>query len=197
MLIGYLAGSIPTGYLVARWRGVDIQKAGSGNIGATNVLRTMGVVPAILVVLIDPLKAFLAVSFPLWLGMDDWTVALTAAATLLGNTYNIFLRLRGGRGVATALGTFFAIHPLLALLVLALGVLTISLGRFVSLGSLVGVFSAPFFLIAKGVYPPSSLYLTLFIAALITFRHRGNLERLAAGNERRLGGKAAPATEVE
>lgn len=111
MLIGYLAGAIPTGLFVARARGVDIRKLGSGNIGATNVLRTMGTLPALLVVLVDPLKAFLAVYFPVWLGADPWTVALTGFAVLLGNTYNVFLGLRGGARHRYELGTLLCHRP--------------------------------------------------------------------------------------
>lgn len=189
MLIGYLAGSIPTGYLVARLRGVDIQSAGSGNIGATNVLRTMGVIPAIIVVLIDPLKAFLAVGLPVVLGMSPWIVALTGVAVMLGNTYNVFLKFRGGRGVATSLGAFAAVDPVVTLVVAVIGIIVIGLGRFVSLGSLIGVLSAPLILLARGDFPLPHLYLALFIAFLITYRHRENIERLAKGVERRLGEK--------
>ena len=189
ILIGYLAGSIPTGYLVARLRGVDIQSAGSGNIGATNVLRTMGIVPAIIVVLIDPLKGFLAVSLPLVLGMNPWIVALTGAAVMLGNTYNIFLRFKGGRGVATSIGTYAAVDPITTLVVAILGVITIALGRFVSLGSLIGVLSAPIIVLARGDFLLPYLCLAMFISFLITFRHRDNIERLAKGTERRLGEK--------
>ena len=190
MMTGYLVGSVPTGYFVARLRGVNIQQAGSGNIGATNVLRTMGVVPAIAVVLLDPLKAYLAVSLPVWFGMDPAVVALTGAAVMLGNTYNVFLGFRGGRGVATSMGVFMAVNPLVTSLVIVLGVLVIALGRFVSLGSVVGVLSAPLLLTAQGNFFPPHFALALFIALLITYRHRDNLRRLAAGNERRLGKQA-------
>ena len=189
MLTGYLAGSIPTGYLVARLRGIDIQSAGSGNIGATNVLRTMGVIPAIIVVLIDPLKAFLAVGLPVVLGMSPWVVALTGVAVVLGNTYNVFLKFKGGRGVATSLGAFAPVDPITTLATAILGIITIGLGRFVSLGSLVGVLSAPIVLLARGNFELPHLYLVLFIAFLITYRHRDNIDRLAKGIERRLGEK--------
>jgi len=197
MLIGYLAGAIPTGLFVARARGVDIRKLGSGNIGATNVLRTMGTLPALLVVLVDPLKAFLAVYFPVWLGADPWTVALTGFAVLLGNTYNVFLGLRGGRGIATSLGLFFAIDPLITTLIGILGITTMALGRYVSLGSLVGVIATPLMLIAKGGIVLPYFYLALVIMTLAVFRHRDNLRRLAAGTERRLGEKSprTPAAE--
>ncbi|HEV2123833.1 MAG TPA: glycerol-3-phosphate 1-O-acyltransferase PlsY [Chloroflexota bacterium] len=189
MTIGYLMGSIPTGYLLARARGVDIQKVGSGNIGATNILRTLGVVPAVIVALLDPLKSFLATLFPLLLGMSAWTVALTGFAAILGNNFNIFLRFKGGRGVATGLGVLLAIDPFISLLIVILGVSTMLLGRYVSLGSLVGVIAAPLLFLAKGNFMFPYFFLTLAIMLLVFYRHRENIKRLAAGVERRLGEK--------
>lgn len=189
MTVGYLMGSIPTGYLLARARGVDIQKVGSGNIGATNILRTLGVVPAVIVALLDPLKSFLATLFPLLLGMSAWTVALTGLAAILGNNFNIFLRFKGGRGVATGLGVLLAIDPLISLLIVILGVSTMLLSRYVSLGSLVGVIAAPLLFLAKGNFLFPYFFLTLAIMLLVFYRHRENIKRLAAGVERRLGEK--------
>lgn len=187
MVIGYLIGTIPTGYLVARARGVDIQKAGSGNIGATNVLRTIGVLPGIIVVLLDPLKGAFAVLLPTLLGGSSWTVALTALATVLGNNFNIMLRLRGGKGIATTMGVFFIVNPLVTVLCLILGVFTIVLSRYVSLGSMVGLFAAPLMLVASLAFPMPDLYLAVALAALAMLRHRENIRRLISGTERRLG----------
>lgn len=190
MLIGYLVGTIPTGYLVAKARGVDIQSSGSGNIGATNVMRTLGVVPAVIVMLVDPLKGAAAVLLPTLLGASNWTIALTALATVLGNNFNIMLRLRGGKGIATTLGVFFVINPLVAVLCIVLGVFTILVSRYVSLGSLVGLFAAPLLLLASLSYPMPDLYLAFALAALAILRHRENIRRLLAGTERRLGERA-------
>lgn len=192
MVIGYLLGTIPTGYLVARMRGVDIQKVGSGNIGATNVLRAVGVGPALIVALFDPLKGILAVLFPMLLFGDPWIIALTGFATVLGNNFNIFLRLKGGKGVATSLGVFVAIDPWVTLLATVLGVFTMAVARYVSLGSLVGVLSVPLMLMATLTVPPPTLYLAIALTLLITFRHRENIRRLVAGTERRLGERAKP-----
>ena len=189
IVIGYLAGSIPTGYLVARAYGVDIQKVGSGNIGATNVLRAVGVGPAIVVALMDPLKGFLATLFPLLLGAGPWVVALTGLATVLGNNFNIFLKLRGGKGVATSLGVFLAVNPLVTALAAVLGLFTMALGRYVSLGSLVGLVAAPLMLLASGDPVPAELFLATALALLTIYRHSENIKRLAAGAERRLGEK--------
>ena len=190
LVTGYLIGTIPTGWLVARARGVNIQQAGSGNIGATNVLRTLGVGPALFVALMDPVKGAVATAFPLLLGMDNWTVAATGLATVLGNNFNIFLGMRGGKGIATSLGVFLVINPVVTLVAAALGIFTMATGRLVSLGSMVGMVAAPLFLLASGVFPPADLALATVLALLALYRHRENLRRLAKGTERRLGEKA-------
>ena len=187
MIVGYLLGSIPTGYLVARMRGVDIQQVGSGNIGATNILRTLGAGPALIVVVLDPLKGFLAVTLPILFGMSAWTVALAGFAAVLGNNFNIFLGLRGGKGIATSLGVFLGVEPLLTLMACVLGLATVALGRYVSLGSLVGVLAAPLMLLARGYFLFPYLYLALAIMLLAFYRHSENIARLQAGTERRLG----------
>jgi len=190
MVIGYLLGTIPTGYLVAKARGIDIQSSGSGNIGATNVMRTLGVLPGIIVALVDPLKGAAAVLLPTLLGASNWTVALTGLATVLGNNFNLMLRLRGGKGIATTLGVFFVINPLVTALCVVLGVFTILLSRYVSLGSMVGLFAAPLMLAASLSYPMPDLYLGIALAALAILRHRENIRRLISGTERRLGERA-------
>jgi acyl phosphate:glycerol-3-phosphate acyltransferase len=197
MALGYFIGTIPTGYLVAKARGIDIQKMGSGNIGATNILRSVGVVPAIIVVLLDPLKGFLATLLPILLFPDTWTVALTGFATILGNNFNVFLKMRGGKGIATSMGVFMAIDPIVALLAMILGISTIAFGRFVSLGSIVGLMAPPLMLLARGNFQFPYFYLSLAMAALAIWRHRENIQRLAKGVERRLGEKVKPVSGEE
>lgn len=192
LVVGYLVGTIPTGWLVARARGVDIQQVGSGNIGATNVLRAMGVGPALFVVLMDPVKGAMAAALPLLLGMDQWTVAATGLATVLGNNFNVFLGMRGGKGIATSLGVFLVVNPVVTVVAAVLGIFTIAIGRYVSLGSMVGMVSAPLFLLASGVFPVPDLALATILALLALYRHRENLRRLAKGTERRLGQPAPP-----
>ncbi len=189
VLIAYLIGSVPSGYVVARIRGVNIQQVGSGNIGVTNVLRSVGVVPAILVGIADPLKGVIAVMLPRLLGLDPWTIALSGLAVVVGNNYNVFLKFRGGKGVATSIGVMLAIYPVVALFCVAIGIYAIALGRFVSLGSLVGIFAAPLFLIIQGSTHPAFLWMTIALTLLATWRHRDNLVRLANGTENRLGRK--------
>jgi glycerol-3-phosphate acyltransferase PlsY len=195
MVIGYLLGTIPTGFLVARARGVDIQRKGSGNIGATNVLRSVGTLPALVVMVVDPLKGAFAVLFPVLIGVSAWGVALTGLSAVLGNNFNVFLGLRGGKGIATSLGVFLVVSPLATLLATFLALLTIALGRYVSLGSIIGMVAAPLLLLASVSFPMPYLYLGLTMALLAILRHRENIVRLAAGTERRFGERPAPPAE--
>ncbi|MEZ4630941.1 MAG: glycerol-3-phosphate 1-O-acyltransferase PlsY [Deinococcales bacterium] len=195
ILLAYLLGSIPTGYLIAKAHGVDIQKIGSGNIGATNVLRSVGRIPALIVVILDPLKGALAVLIAQWSQLSIWGVALTGLAAILGNNFNVFLRFRGGKGIATSLGMFAPIDPLTTLAAALIGIFTIFLGRYVSLGSLVGIFAA-ILLHLKGQYHIATLLLVCIVFALAMFQHRSNLQRLAAGTERRLGQKSVASSQT-
>jgi acyl phosphate:glycerol-3-phosphate acyltransferase len=187
VVMGYLLGTVPTGYLIARWRGVDIRSVGSGNIGATNVLRSVGPLAALIVALVDPLKGVIAVGLPTLLGLDSWIVAATALATVLGNTFNVFLRFRGGKGIATSFGVFLVVDPVVALLAAVVFAITLGLGRYVSLASLVGACTAPLLLVARGEVPDAKLALAFALALLALQRHRDNVARLRAGTERRIG----------
>lgn len=178
---------IPTGLILGRLAGVNLRQTGSGNIGATNVLRTLGVVPAIIVVLMDPLKAALITLVPQWLHLSPWVIAATAFAVVLGNTYNAALGFKGGKGVATSIGAFAAVDPLLAVLAIVIGVYVIFLSRMVSLGALTGMFSAPVLVIASGNRIISTIILIGLLVAVVTIKHHDNIARLAAGNERRIG----------
>ncbi len=192
VVLGYLLGTIPTGYLISRWRGVDIRSVGSGNIGATNVLRSVGPFAALVVVVVDPLKGVLAVALPTYLGMDEWTVAATALATVVGNTFNVLLRFRGGKGVATTFGVFLVVDPAVALLAALLFAITLWTGRFVSLASVVAVCSGPLMLLARGEAPLPKMLLAFALASLILWSHRANIEQLRSGSERRIGERRPP-----
>ena len=187
VLFAYFMGAIPTGLIVARMRGIDIQAAGSGNIGATNVLRSVGPWSALAVMLIDPLKGVAAVMVPTLLGLDPWWVVASAMAAVLGNGFNVFLRFRGGKGVATTLGVFVVIDPWITLTGVLIFVLALVFGRMVSLASLIAVCSAPIMLLVLGDASLSKTLLAFALALLSVWRHRDNLSRLAAGTERRLG----------
>ncbi len=191
IVIAYFLGTIPSGYLVAKLSGVNIQQVGSGNIGATNVLRALGVVPAIIVVTLDPLKGAIATLLPGLLGLGAWTVALAGLAAVLGNNFNVLLKLKGGKGIATSIGVFLVIDPLVTVMCLALGIFVILVSRHVSLGSLVGMVALPLFVIVKGTFLWPHLLLAVALTALAIYRHRDNIHRLLAGEERRLGERDA------
>jgi len=190
--LAYLMGAIPTGLLVARLRGIDIQRTGSGNIGATNVLRAVGPWAALVVVLVDPLKGVLAVLIPSLLGLGSWWVAAAALAAVVGNGFNVFLRFRGGKGVATSLGVFLVIDPWVTLTAAVIFAFALAYGRMVSLASLVAVSSAPFMLLMLGDTNAPKVLLVFALAGLMVWRHRDNVDRLARGVENRLGQPRPP-----
>jgi glycerol-3-phosphate acyltransferase PlsY len=170
---------------------VDIQKVGSGNIGATNVLRTLGAGPALLVAAFDVLKGGIAVLVARWMGLEGPLLGGVAVAAVLGHNYSVFLRFTGGKGVATSFGTLLFLDPGVALLTFPVGVLTMFLTRFVSAGSLVGGATAVVLAFAMG--RPLWLVATVgLLAGLIFWTHRENIRRLQQGSERRLGEKATP-----
>jgi len=183
----YLVGSIPTGLIIARARGVDLRSVGSGNIGATNVARAMGRGLAIAVLIGDALKGFL----PVFIGRHYLTalppaaVALAGLAAIVGHMFTIFLRGRGGKGVATSLGVALAISPLGALCGFGLYILAYVTTRISSIGSLLGIWSFPVFATLLGGVPRAYLALSIGTAALVTVRHRANLKRLWRGEEKR------------
>lgn len=189
----YLIGAIPVGYLVARLgRGVDIRTGGSGNIGATNVLRTLGALPAVVTLLGDIAKGFVAVSVarggngaPLW-------AAAGAVLAITGNCWPVFLRFRGGKGVATGFGAFLALAPWATAPAALVWVLVVASFRFVSLGSVMACLCLPLGVAVLG-YPRAFTAAAAVAAVIIIYRHRENLARLLAGNERRLGDRPASA----
>jgi len=186
-IAAYLGGSIPTGILAARARGVDLRKVGSGNIGATNVKRAMGRGWAILVLLGDALKGFapVFVGRVVLHGLSPWAVTLAGIAAVVGHMFTVFLRGRGGKGVATSLGVALAISPLAALCAFAIYVVTYFTLRLSSVGSLLGIWSFPIFLHLLTEVPPPYVALAIAAAVLVTIRHRQNLGRLWRGEEKR------------
>ena len=185
-IAAYVLGSIPTGILVARARGVDLRSVGSGNIGATNVARALGKGWAILVLLCDALKGFAPVFVGRRLGVfADWQVALSGLAAIVGHMFTVFLRGRGGKGVATSLGVALAISPPAALAGFALYVLAYLTLRLSSVGSLLGIWSFPVFAALIGGVAPPYLAMSIGTALLVTVRHRDNIRRLLRGEEKR------------
>jgi glycerol-3-phosphate acyltransferase PlsY len=183
----YLLGSIPFSFLLARRRGIDLRRAGSGNVGATNVLRTTGVPLAVLALALDGLKGTLAVLIAE--RVSGMPVAPVAAglASVLGHVYPVWLRFRGGKGVATAAGAFTVLAPAAFATALAVFVVVVALTRTISVGS---VSAAVTLAIVTALMDYSRLVSTgaALAAAIIVYRHRGNLARLMAGTERRIGG---------
>ena len=183
ILIGYAVGSLPIGYLVAqRAGGIDLRRAGSGNVGATNVYRTAGLPSAIAVMIADMAKGAVAVSIA---GGGSSAVAAGVAA-VIGHIYPVWLQFRGGKGVATASGVFAVLSPLPTMVAAAAFTIVVARTRFVSLGSIVATIALP---IVEWLMPGRravDIGATL-VAALILFRHRANVMRLRARTERALG----------
>ena len=191
--LAYLVGAIPVGVIVARLAGgVDLRRSGSGNIGATNVLRTHGKLPAVATLLGDIAKGYLSVSVARALVPARWGAAAGAVLAIIGNCWPVFLRFRGGKGVATGFGAFLALAPLAtAPTVLVWLAVTLSF-RYVSLASIMACVCLPVGVALLG-YPREAIGAAVAAAIIIVVRHRENLRRLAKGSEARLGERARPA----
>ena len=198
-VVAYLLGSIPTGYLVARAKGIDIRAAGSGNIGAANVFRVLGQPAGIFVLLVDGLKGWAACRFiPAFayehfapnyfvenVQLEQQFAIVAGICAVLGHNYTCWLKFKGGKGIATSAGVFFALAPLAAGIALGTWIIVFALGRFVSVASL-----------AAAVALPTAVWLTkdsLFLGIVTTalgllaiFKHKGNIQRLARGTENRV-----------
>ena len=190
--VAYLLGSIPFGYLLVRFvRHEDIRATGSGNIGATNVLRSGAKGLGIATLLLDLGKAFLAVEIAKLLAPGNFDLATTTAvAAVIGHCYPLWLRFKGGKGVASALGVFLALTWPSALCILAVFILIVVLTRYVSLASIIAAASLPFF--AFYFVPqrtPIAITGFLFITFLIIVKHHQNIRRLLAGTENRFGSR--------
>jgi len=201
-VVAYLLGSIPFGYLVVRIaRGTDVRASGSGNIGATNVARAGGAKLGILTLFLDALKGYLAVFLAERLAKQVFSnidpqqrpyilacMSLAVLFAMVGHIFPAWLKFRGGKGVATALGCFLALAPKAVLVVMAIFAAVVIVSRYVSLGSIIA--SAAFPLFAYVLYrqdaSPAMLAATVAASALIILKHRSNIERLIGGTENRL-----------
>ena len=189
-------GAIPVGYVIARILGMDIRRRGSGNIGATNVLRAAGWAPAIATLIGDVAKGYAAT----WLGSRAGTgpgwAGAAAIVAVVGNCWPVFLGFRGGKGVATALGAFLRITPWALIPAAVVWGSLVGSFRFVSLASICAVIGLPLAILALG-YPPALAGAGLTVAAIVVSRHHENIRRLLAGTEARFGARAAePAAEA-
>jgi len=186
VLAGYLMGSIPFAQLLSTRRGIDLRRVGSGNVGASNVLRTLGVRPAVLAMMLDAVKGTVAVLIAQRLTNGVAAPVAAGLASMIGHVYPIWLRFRGGKGVATAAGAFAVLTPVAAVVAVGAFLLTVALTRFISVGSMVAALTLAGWAIASDA--PRIVEVGAAIgAALVLIGHRANLLRLVAGTERRVG----------
>lgn len=214
MLLGYLIGSTPTGYTAARLlKGIDIREHGSGSTGATNVLRTLGKGPGLVVLIIDALKGIMAIALVGWLFQlgatnslippainaaiwQPWMVALAGLAAVLGHSKSIWLGFTGGKSVATSLGVLLAMSWQVGLATVGVFALAIALSRLVSLSSIAGAVCVSLFMV---LFQQPLPYLLFALAGglYVIVRHRSNIQRLIAGTEPRIGQKLAADIEAK
>jgi glycerol-3-phosphate acyltransferase PlsY len=194
-VIGYLVGMIPTGAIVGRSHGVDLTKVGSKRIGMTNVLRTLGVRWAVVVLIGDILKGTVAVLIVGWLfagrpwGDVSWAQVIAAAFAVLGHTFSPLLGFKGGRGIVTGGGGLLILSPEAFGIAFVFGVVTVVLTRYMSLGSLIGTFISGATVLVQAAFfngpTPYYLYGTV-LPAFLFWAHRDNIQRLLSGTERKL-----------
>ncbi len=207
VLVAYLLGSFPTGYIaVKQLKGIDIREVGSGSTGATNVLRTLGKGPGAFVFLIDCLKGVLAIFLIYWMfefapiqnfipptvdveNWKPWMVILAGTATILGHSKSIFLGFTGGKSVASGLGILLAMNWQVALATLGVFAIVLGISRIVSLGSICGAATVSIFMVIWHQPLPYILF-TMVGGLFVILRHRSNIERILAGTEAKLGQKA-------
>ena len=184
----YLLGSIPTGLLLSKaLAGVDPRQKGSRNIGATNVMRTVGKALGAVTLIGDALKGLIPVLLALWLGREQAWVAAVALAAFLGHCFPIYLRFKGGKGVATALGIFLPLAPLAVLMAIVIFATGVAITRMVSVGSIAAAGAIPLLIWLRG-YPVSFILLGICVGAIIIHRHKENIQRLLMGKENKIWG---------
>jgi glycerol-3-phosphate acyltransferase PlsY len=194
----YLLGSIPTGFLVAKAKGIDIRSVGSGNIGATNAMRVLGKPAGIFVLVVDCAKGWLAAKLLPILAISFFNrgdshlseiCILAGIFAVLGHNYTCWLKFKGGKGIATTAGVYLALAPIALGIAFAVFILTILVTRYVSVGSIVAAIALP---TAVWILPPHNLLLgivTTALGALAIYKHKSNIKRLMEGTESRLGKK--------
>ena len=200
LALAYFCGSIPNGYLAGRLRGIDVRDHGSGNIGATNVLRVLGKPWGFAVFFLDAFKGFAAVRLTLLLvsqneGAEryvEFFAILAAAICVLGHSFPIWLKFKGGKGVATSAGALFGVTPIAAIAIFLVWLLIFQLTRYVSVASVTAALALPVcvgVLVAHGTHGMVLLYFSLAMTAMVVWRHRANFARLRDGTEQRFARK--------
>lgn len=205
ILLGYLLGSIPTGYWVVKAsKGIDIRQIGSGSTGATNVLRAAGKGAALFVLIADILKGFAPVFGATMLEGTVWNTlpfyyphlipVLVAIIAIIGHSKSIFLNFTGGKSAATTLGTLYGLNPLAATLTFGLWILIVFTTKIVSLASIIAAVACPIIMHLCGA-PPAVLIFSIVAAVYVVVRHKANIKRILAGTEAKLGDKPKPVAE--
>ena len=196
-LLGYLFGSVPSGYFAGRLSGTDIRSAGSGNIGATNVLRVLGKKWGYAVFVADAFKGFAAVSLSSLIAdrvivarpYAEYFAILAAVMCIIGHTFPVWLRFKGGKGVATSVGAVFGLMPIAAITIFTIWVIVFEITRYVSVASIVAASSLPFTIMVlmrwKMIQGSGLLYFSSVMLILVLWRHRSNFSRLLKGTEQR------------
>jgi acyl phosphate:glycerol-3-phosphate acyltransferase len=196
-LVSYLLGSIPAGYIAGRIAGIDIRDAGSGNIGATNVTRVLGKRYGYPVFIVDFLKGLMAVSLSILIEKRAQPISaptelfgiVAAISSVIGHAFPVWLSFKGGKGVATSMGALFGLMPFMALIGIAVWVITFEVTRYVSVASMTAALAVPISILIlmplKQTGGAVLLYFSICLAALVIFRHRSNLSRLVRGTEPR------------
>ncbi|MGG3990127.1 glycerol-3-phosphate 1-O-acyltransferase PlsY [Bacillus smithii] len=176
ILIAYLLGSIPSGLIVGKiFYGVDIREHGSGNLGATNAFRTLGIKAGSVVIIADILKGTLATLLPIWFGADLHPL-IAGMAAAIGHSFPIFAGFRGGKAVATSGGVLLAYEPVLFLLLVVAFLISLYISKYVSLSSIIVAIIAVIYTFFKGDIP--LIIVVLFLASFVIFRHRANVKRI-------------------
>lgn len=190
----YLMGAVPFGLIIGKLtKGIDIRQFGSGNIGASNVLRTLGTGPALLVFALDTGKGLAAVLLCSYLGLSEYYVVVGALLSVLGHTFSPFLKFQGGKGVATSLGAVVGLNWLIAAIALGLWAVIVGITRYISVASLIATVSVPLQMVfwkSMDVHPAYQM-LAGVAALAIVIKHRPNVKRLFAGTEPKIGQKVA------
>jgi len=186
ILLGYAMGSVPFAFLLARRAGIDVRVAGSGNVGAANVLRTTGLPLGVTVMMLDIGKGAASVLTAYAAAGTASSAAAAGAAAIVGHIYPVWLRFHGGKGVAVAAGVFAVLAPAATIAASAVFFATVGLSRLISLGSMAATVTLPSAAWLAGA-PPAVVSAAFGSAALILFRHRANMRRILGGTERRFG----------
>lgn len=198
VVLSYLLGAVPASYLAGRWtRRIDLRQHGSGNLGATNTFRVLGAKIAAPVMVFDILKGTAPVlAFGQWDGSDDWRWALAyGAAAIVGHVFSVYMRFKGGKGVATSAGVFLGLAPLALGIALVLWLVVLKTTRMVSAASISAALVAGVVFVAVD-YPTELRILGLAVVAFVVFAHRANVGRILRGEEHRFGAKKEPQATV-